>query len=290
MIETQEILQEEEKFITLVIERLGSAACDFGNRIGDFKRAGEGQAGVLLPLFFRPSPDSSPQEGEFFFYLCKRSLAVSQAGDLSCPGGFLRPGLDRFLSLFLRLGAPPLTFGRPYRLARNRGRKTFGAIALFLAAAARESWEEIGLSPGNVSFLGPLPTYRLKLFKRTIFPLVGLVKKPWEIALSREVERVIQVPLRAFLVPENFARIRFEGIEEKYLPSWGSGEFPCFVIDDCGKEEILWGATYHLIAGFMGSVLGHKFPENGGRIIRRALSPHYAAGRKAALRDGSNNE
>ena len=41
---------------------------------------------------------------------------------------------------------------------------------LLFAASIRESFEEMGLNPFGVQFLGPLPPQRLVMFHREIFP------------------------------------------------------------------------------------------------------------------------
>ena len=46
-------------------------------------------------------------------------------------------------------------------------------LALFLAVALRETWEEMGLNPLNIKFLGMLPEQGLIVFDRSIFPMVG---------------------------------------------------------------------------------------------------------------------
>jgi len=107
--------------------------------------------------------------------------------------------------------------------ARRRGNAAFNDITLFLANAVRESWEEIRLSPFNIRFLGPLPSYSLHLFTRTIFPVVCLVEKKWKFHPNREVEKMVEIPLQSFYNEDNY------GFFPSILPQTKrkmSGNFP----------------------------------------------------------------
>ena len=158
-----------------IVERLGTAEINYHEKtVGQDGRHGKClEAGVLIPIFFETG--RSTDNGEFVFLLSKRSAAVPQSGDLSGPGGKLEPFLDRLLRFFIVRLCPSLLNGDALMYARKRGDAAFDNITLFLANAVRESWEEIRLSPFNVRFLGPLPPYSLRLFTKTIFPVVGLV-------------------------------------------------------------------------------------------------------------------
>ena len=64
-----------------------------------------------------------------------------------------------------------------------------------LAAALRETEEEIGLHPRHVEVIGRLPEYRT-VTGFSITPLVGLVHPPFELELdSFEVAEAFEVPL-----------------------------------------------------------------------------------------------
>ena len=101
-----------------------------------------------------------------------------------------------------------------------------------VAAALRETEEEIGLPRARVEIIGRLDTY----FTRTGFvvtPVVGVVTPPFELRPDPfEVEEAFEVPLAFVLDPakrERRARV-FEGVERHFwaLP-WG--------------ERFIWGAT-----------------------------------------------
>ena len=135
-------------------------------------------------------------------------------------------------------------------------------ILYYWGNALRESWEEIRLSTFNVDFLGPLPTYRLQSRRWIIFPLVGQVREKWTYQLSPEVEKIVPIPLAAFYRPESYGVYSLEIPEEmaaKGIPSpW---VFPCLIAaGEGGEEEILWGATFHIIQTFLKIVFPFSAP------------------------------
>ncbi len=66
----------------------------------------------------------------------------------------------------------------------------------------------MGLNPFGLTFLGPLPTQCLILFRRSVHPMVAWVSYQKRFHLSWEVERIVQFPLRALLNPFNYALYR----------------------------------------------------------------------------------
>jgi 8-oxo-dGTP pyrophosphatase MutT (NUDIX family) len=101
-----------------------------------------------------------------------------------------------------------------------------------VAAALRETEEEIGLAPGRVEIVGRLDTY----LTRTGFdvtPVVGLVTPPFALRLDpREVEDAFEVPLAFVLDParrDRHSRV-FNGVERHF---WA---MPF-------GERFIWGAT-----------------------------------------------
>ena len=152
-----------EQFLTRAIERLGVYPSNFLSAMEKIKAsvrtvAPHQAAGVLLPLYFRASPSDTQSEGQFVFQLIKRSSRVSQPGDLSCPGGMVHPILDRLFRPLLLHGPFHIVFGQARTYASQREPAIRQIMVLFLANALREAWEEIGLSPCRVRFLGPIPT------------------------------------------------------------------------------------------------------------------------------------
>lgn len=265
-----------------IIERLRTAEINYNETIGSGESAGEHikqtEAGVLIPIFFKP--DQSTGNDTFAFLLSKRSASVPQSGDLSGLGGRLEPFVDRFLRFFIVHGFPPLLGGDALMCARERGKGTSDRIALFLANAVRESWEEARLSPFNIRFLGPLPPYPLHLFTKTIFPVMGLVEKRWKFHSSPEVDKMTAIPLETFYNKDNytFLSIRYpdyadDGVEKEH-------RFPCLIHTNTkGEEEILWGATFNIIISFLDIVFDFTPPEiQPDKIITKTLQPEYLTG------------
>jgi hypothetical protein len=178
-------------------------------------------------------------------------------------------------------GIIPVLQGDPLRYARLRDRETFRFISLFLANAVRESWEETGLSPWNILFLGPLPSYSLLLFRRTIFPLVGFVKRKWHFSPNSEVEGIIEIPLMSFFDESNYGLYNVETSKELKTHREHTREFPCLITyDNQGNEEILWGATFYIIMNFLKIILNLDIPDlHSKRVINRTLGPEYLTGK-----------
>ena len=176
------ILDQKDKTLNLIIEKLGNAPIDFSEKFESIKKRRKKNetwhaAGVLLLIHCKKNPDAAVgNEGEFVFQLIKRSADVPQGGDLSCPGGILELSKDRILCNLISRGLPPILKGEALKHTQKRRKEAFRDISLFLANALRESCEEVRLSPFNVIFLGPLPCYDLTLFTKTIFPVAGLIK------------------------------------------------------------------------------------------------------------------
>lgn len=276
-----ELLTDHKGFPARVVDRLGTRHCDFReislqinlDRGTDRHRRA---AGVLLPLLFR---EASPGgKGRFVFQLIKRSSLVPQPGDLSLPGGMLHPLLDRLMRPFLVHGPFPILMGKAREYALRQNGPAFPLITLFLTNALRESWEEIGLSPARVRFLGPLPAYSLTLFRRTIFPLAGLVENAAPPRPNREVEKIVEIPLSSFYREECFGCFRIGGPGSAGRESL---EYPCLIHRDSdGTQEVLWGATFHIIISFLGIVMDFRLPEwRNGPLILRSLHPDYLTGR-----------
>jgi 8-oxo-dGTP pyrophosphatase MutT (NUDIX family) len=283
-----DILGDQTGFRKQVMDSLSREPLDyveqfaFIERQRDKKESFAGGA-VLLPLFFQQEKKSGEQRpGEYVFLLNKRSKKVLQPGDLCAPGGGIHPFFDSLTQKILRFKLLPGVGGPGLEPARKRGKGAYEKILFLLGNALRESWEELRLSPFNVEFLGPLPTYPLSSRRWIIFPLVGRVKHSWQPRLSWEVEKIVPIPLSTFFNPGNYAIYSLE-VPEKLvaqgIPSpW---EFPCLVHLENGEEEILWGATFKVIQTFFQIVFHFAFPSpDSRRIIRRPLAPNYLTGRE----------
>ena len=107
-----------------------------------------------------------------------------------------------------------------------------------VAAALRESHEEIGLDPSNVEVLGQMPGH-ITVTSYTITPFVGRVRAPFmPVPEAGEVAEVFSVPLPFLLDPANFRieRRRWRGVwRSYYVAPYG----PYYI----------WGATARMLKG-----------------------------------------
>jgi 8-oxo-dGTP pyrophosphatase MutT (NUDIX family) len=183
------------------------------------------------------------RDGHACLILNKRSSQVRQSGDLCYPGGGLSWRKDRFLARLLDLPGSPL---RRWQRKRRLPSKS-GSLRLLLAAGLREAWEEMRLNPLRFEFLGVLPKQHLVMFDRVIYPMVGWVA-PHRLTPNWEVDRIVPIALQELLDPRRYHRFR------PTVNSRGPGsrqplryeDFPCFVHQDDGGREMLWGATYRI--------------------------------------------
>ncbi len=228
-------------------------------------------AGVLF-LLHRDRPSGEPT-----LLLTKRSALVRQSGDLCCPGGS-RHGIDTALGLLLRLPGAPLRRSPGWGPTERGGRARARLVSRYWACALRETWEETGLSPFGIRFLGALPIYRLVLFRRAILPLVGWVEGPRRFRLNWEVDRLVPVPLAELLDPARYAVYRLDlGDDGSGIPT--TRTFPCFLPREGGGSEVLWGATYFIAVSFLERVFGFRPPPEEARpAVAGALAPDYATG------------
>jgi len=246
-------------------------------RVREGRGAAQGlrASAVLVPLEF----DRTSREHRFV--LNKRSERVKQPGDLCCPGGRLDFGRDRFLAglmawraaLFARRGgaAPG---GRSDRRQEKR------EVRFVLAGALRECWEEMGLPPWKVRYLGALPAEQLQNLPRVVFPLVGRVRGGWRERPNWEVEKILRLPVRAFLRPDSYVTYRLNlsgAVRERFgVDRW---EVPGLAVPCDGGEEILWGLTFKILLVFMEQVV--SMPIAGiqpARTVERDLPGHYYEG------------
>src|SRR3990172_4866644 len=226
---------DRELFIEKVEEKLGTGLIAFYENFEIIREAEASSnpllaAGMLLPIYYREKNSSSKgRGGEFVFRLIKRSNLVTQAGDLACPGGILHPLKDFLLMWIIRSGLIPLLNNKAGRYSRLRNCPTFQAIALFLATAVREAWEEIRLNPFRINFLGPLSSYSLSLFPRIIFPLVCHVNMPHRFYPNYEVECFVDIPIAAFYHEDNYGMLLTESDAGSPHPEEGRETLPCLI-------------------------------------------------------------
>lgn len=275
-----------DNLIPFIVEKLGGYPVDYSETMDSVIKSRNSKeplraAGVLLLLqVIKKTALSNEQNMDFSFLLIKRSSKVSQPGDLSCPGGMLNRIVDPLLRPFITGTMFPILAGKAREYALRRDANTFRIMMLLLTNAIRETWEETNLCPANIVFLGPLPTYSLYLFKRAIFPLMGLVKETWDFHPNSEVDRIVEIPMEQFFHENNYGTYRIEFLDASASDRHHTRTFPCLIYrDDHGRENVLWGATFHIIMNFLDIVFKFKIPEsNSNRVITRILDSNYLKG------------
>lgn len=277
------ILEKRDGLPELIRRKLGQTPVHYARQmevISSHRKRGQPwqPAGVLIPLCYKDRFQGYDESrGGHVIQLIRRSSTVAQGGDLSGPGGMLSPRMDSMLRLPIAWGLTPIMQDKAKEPVRNRGDDEFAAISLFLANALRECWEEIRLNPLNVAFLGALPFQNLVLFTRTIFPLVGLVKRDRPYRPNHEVDRVVEIPLAAFFDKNCYATYC---VHNSHRHDSESFETPCLVWKSTdGEEDILWGATLRIVLDFLRIVFDVDLPMTGNsRIVSRTLSEDYMKG------------
>jgi 8-oxo-dGTP pyrophosphatase MutT (NUDIX family) len=118
-----------------------------------------------------------------------------------------------------------------------------------VAAALRETEEEIGLHRRHVEIVGRLDTYRTRT-SYEVTPVVGLVRPPFALVPDTfEVADIFEVPLSFVLDPRNRERRSrmFQGTERHFwvLP------YP---------ERYIWGATAGMLVNLAEVLAGEDTP------------------------------
>ncbi len=276
LIEQQGLLRDRRALLAHIHRTIGAAGRHNGWEDLNSQQFKESSV-VLFLIGLLPRTN---QAMEPCLILNKRSAKVRQSGDLCCPGGGLSWHRDLLFSRFLSMPGFPLARW-PLNAATRANRSQFGqAPALLLATGLREAWEEMRLNPLRFTFLGVLPEQHLVMFKRVIYPLVGWTlqqrfKPNWE------VDRLIRVPLRRLLDPENYGRffpmVRSGNGDRSHLLR--QEHFPCFIHEDEHGREMLWGATYRITQTFLHIVFDFVPPATGDLpLVERYLDETYLAG------------
>ncbi len=273
------IFRQKDILPLFIVKKLSSTLIDYKEKYRLIQHSSttatpQLAAGVVLLLNYK---QLSPGNSEYVFQLIKRSGRVSQAGDVSCPGGMLHPVIDKIISNVFTTGLVPSLHRQISTAMSDNDRETINLVRLFLSNAVREAWEEIGLNPFRVSFLGALPCYSLTLIARTIFPLVCLIPEPFEFRLSSEVEKILEIPVSTFFDGSRYAHLE---IETPFGNQLYNNQFPCIrLIDTQGEQEILWGATFHIIMNFLRTISDDSLPApSSSSTIKKVLSKTYISG------------
>ncbi|MBW2307360.1 MAG: CoA pyrophosphatase [Deltaproteobacteria bacterium] len=157
------------------------------------------------------------------------------------------------MPLFAKNGETHVLFTRRTdRVKTHKGQVSFPGGLMeprdksLLAAALRETREEIGMDPRCVEILGRLDTAPTFSTPYAITPFVGVIPYPQPFRLNpHEVERLLDVPLN-FFMDESHARVEM-------APHQGK-ERPVYYYEY--GEEVIWGATARILRNFMEVVFG----------------------------------
>jgi hypothetical protein len=263
-----------------IVHALAGISLDYEEQLAFIrkrKKKGENWAPAAVLVLLGRYPHQHDLRNGYFFLLNKRSAFVQQPGDLCFPGGHPNRWIDLLLG---RLFVPLVLWinrDSAFMLLRQKDRETFRRVMYFLGNGLRESFEEMRLNPFKVDFLGALYCYRLELFQRVIFPLVGILKTAVRPRLNWEVERIVNIPLSTLMAPDNYAVYRLM-VSDKFRSFYPSDivDYDCFVHRETdGRKEILWGASYQIIQSFLQSVFDFKPPAQRLRpVVEGELYPN----------------
>ena len=116
-----------------------------------------------------------------------------------------------------------------------------------LAAALRESQEEIGIDPENVQIIGQLD--QVTVGKRyLVTPFVGVVLSPYDVRPNEEEVRcVVSVPVSALLVPDCFSAEPYEADSR-----------PRIIYHFRYKTLDIWGATARILKQLLEMAYGFQ--------------------------------
>lgn len=107
--------------------------------------------------------------------------------------------------------------------------------------AKRETFEEIGIREEDIEVLGQLDDMPTVMSRFIIHPFVGMVPFPYVFRINkREVESLIEVPLRFFLDPSQPQPFSINYKRDVF-------ETPAFIY----KGVVIWGATERILENFI---------------------------------------
>jgi 8-oxo-dGTP pyrophosphatase MutT (NUDIX family) len=120
-----------------------------------------------------------------------------------------------------------------------------------VATAIREASEEIGLDPAAIGLrvVGQLEPFWIPVSNFRVTPVVALADRlaAWA-PHEREVKRVIEAPLSAFLPGAPIT------ILERDVREWRI-RYGAYALDELGDARAVWGATARIL-GQLGALLG----------------------------------
>ncbi|MDR5694452.1 MAG: CoA pyrophosphatase [Armatimonadota bacterium] len=110
-----------------------------------------------------------------------------------------------------------------------------------LATVLRETQEEVGIRPEDVTILGTLDDVETVVSGFIITPFVGRIPYPYSFQPNtREIREILTVPLSFFLQEDNL-RTAYRYVEGRAVPLY----FYYY------GAHVIWGATARIIKGFV---------------------------------------
>ncbi|MDO5711494.1 MAG: CoA pyrophosphatase [Micrococcales bacterium] len=134
-------------------------------------------------------------------------------------------------------------------------------------AALRESTEEVGLNPGSVDIVGPLPGVYLTPQRTALVPVLGWWRDPHPIGAvdAAEVARVLIPSVADLAEPAN----RFTATAP------GGFQGPGFLVDDL----VIWGVTANLLDAILDAAgLSQPWDTGRSRAVPNYLLAPYSMG------------
>jgi 8-oxo-dGTP pyrophosphatase MutT (NUDIX family) len=151
------------------------------------------------------------------------------------------------LPLFLKEGEYHVLFTkRTEQMNHHRGQISFpGGVCNHedcdtLQTALRETWEEVGIAPGDVEVLGKLDDF-YSIHNYLVTPYVGVFPAAYHLRPNAaEIERAIEAPLSHLLRPDIFR-----------VEDWTSKGYrhPIYFYSYQGDE--IWGMTAAILKQFL---------------------------------------
>jgi 8-oxo-dGTP pyrophosphatase MutT (NUDIX family) len=172
-----------------------------------------------------------------------------------------REALDQSDLISAAVLVPITDHGEPYLLftkkttsvPHHRGQFSFpGGIveerdASRVETALREAWEEIRLPASAVEVLGLLDDTATRATPFIITPVIGIVTEPVTfVPDGREIERVLEVPIRVLRDPAIFRSELWERNGEAHPVHFYS----------VSPDDVIWGATARILTQFLGLLDG----------------------------------
>jgi 8-oxo-dGTP pyrophosphatase MutT (NUDIX family) len=152
------------------------------------------------------------------------------------PAGVLIPIIERDVGLTVLLTKRSAELKHHAAQVSFPGGRMEDSDTDILAAALRETHEEVGIAPQEISvigFLDPMPT----VTGYAVTPVVGLLSEPADLTIdTSEVEFAFEVPL-LFLLDERNQRAAEREFHGKKMP----------IIEFVYDDKRIWGATAFML-------------------------------------------